>query len=102
MEAIGNEIITSFLSSAPKMLTQLHAAILSQNLKDVERSAHTLKGACSHFGAPELVNLCAELELKARQGDPWASLPDNSQIVETLLNRLLTEISQNRAMQGAS
>jgi HPt (histidine-containing phosphotransfer) domain-containing protein len=61
-------------------------------------AAHTLKGSCSNFGASALVELCAQIEQAADEGnlhgmgDLIASAEEElSRVIEALKSRLKSE-----------
>ena len=62
------ELITLFLTDAPKLLAQLQQGLAHQDIEVVQRAAHTLKSNSATFGASELSALCAELESQAKAG----------------------------------
>jgi CheY-like chemotaxis protein/HPt (histidine-containing phosphotransfer) domain-containing protein len=63
--SVMRELIDAFLSNAPRLLEDLTGAETDQ----VRRAAHTLKSNARTFGATELVDLCQQLEDRARAGE---------------------------------
>lgn len=74
------EIIDSFLSQSSKQLIMLKKAILTAELKAVERIAHSLKGACGYMGASRLLKIFSNLEKQISSG----VLIDRTQLCELL------------------
>ena len=60
----------------------LKKAILTTELKAVERIAHSLKGACGYMGASRLLKVFSNLEKQISSG----LLTDSTQLCELLTN----------------
>jgi HPt (histidine-containing phosphotransfer) domain-containing protein len=60
------ELIDIFLADAPKRLKEISAGLNTNDLKSVERAAHTLKSSSANIGAIGLSSLCKEMEEVAR------------------------------------
>ena len=60
-EAVKN-LIDLFLENSQKRLQKLSQALTIQNWQDIEREAHSFKGASGGIGAIELYELCVKLE----------------------------------------
>ena len=63
------EITRLFLDDAPNMMSAIEQAIASQDADALGRSAHTLKGCVSNFGAAEAYEAALNLEKLGRTGD---------------------------------
>ncbi|MFY9224974.1 MAG: response regulator [Blastocatellia bacterium] len=74
------EIIDSFLNQSSQQLIMLKKAILTAELKAVERIAHSLKGACGYMGASRLLKIFSNLEKQLSSG----VLTDTTQLCELL------------------
>lgn len=74
------------LDECPKLVTEIEKAIEEQNAKELQRSAHTLKGSSSHFFATHVVTHAELLEGYGERGEFEGTQP----IVETLK----TEVSR--------
>ncbi|MEZ4719269.1 MAG: Hpt domain-containing protein [Caldilineaceae bacterium] len=59
---ILGELIDSFLTDAPALLTEMQQAVDAQDAATLHRAAHTLKSNAADFGAQTLSELCRELE----------------------------------------
>jgi len=57
-----------FIDDAPKKLSAIEAHIQSEDTYQVERTAHSMKGAAATVGATLLCQLAAELEQSAKKG----------------------------------
>ncbi|MDM8567791.1 response regulator [Candidatus Halobeggiatoa sp. HSG11] len=71
--AIGNinilrKIIDKFTQDTPNQLQKLQVALQSNNQKDVERVAHSLKGSARSVGASRLGEVAFDAETFAKQG----------------------------------
>jgi HPt (histidine-containing phosphotransfer) domain-containing protein len=60
------ELIDIFLADAPKRLNEISTGLGANDLKSVERAAHTLKSSSANIGAIGLSKLCKEMEEIAR------------------------------------
>lgn len=60
------EIATLFLDDYPKSLHDLRQAVASGDSRQVERTAHGLKGSVSNFGARPAVDAALRLETMGR------------------------------------
>ncbi len=90
------EILNLFLEDAPRLLTAMHEALDQGNMKVLERSAHSMKGAAGNFSALATAAAAGRLEKSARSGDKESSkaaLVALEQTVTHLLPRL-AEICQ--------
>ena len=61
-----NELAEIFFAESPGLLAQIRAGLAEHNAEAVERSAHTLKGALSNFGAIRACEAARELEIRGR------------------------------------
>ena len=70
------EIAVLFLGEYPKILDELHAAAVRGDAAGLERTAHSLKGSVSNFGASPVVDAARKLEAmgRARQIEQAAPL----------------------------
>lgn len=62
-QALLLELVGIFVAEAAARMGELRGSLASQNAKELERVAHSLKGSASILGASELHQVCAELEL---------------------------------------
>lgn len=79
-------VITVFLSTMRTRLDELEQAIAGRDIKTIQRTAHTLKGSSSQFGAGELSRLCQEAENMARN--------NNLQQIEPLFRKITRAADQ--------
>jgi CheY-like chemotaxis protein len=63
------EIIGLFFEEIPKLLSAIQESITSRDARALERTAHTLKGAVSNFGAKSTCDAALRLEVIGRSGD---------------------------------
>jgi CheY-like chemotaxis protein len=64
-----SRLIHEHLQNAAALLTAIHVSILSKNIEEVRRAAHSLKSSSAMFGATGVSIRAAELEAAAKQGD---------------------------------
>jgi len=74
------EVVDSFLNQSSQQLIMLKKAILTTELKAVERIAHSLKGACGYMGASRLLKIFSNLEKQLSLGE----LTNSSELCELL------------------
>ena len=63
------EIARLFLDDTPNMMSHIEQAIAARDADALGRSAHTLKGCVSNFGAAEVYEAALNLEKLGRNGD---------------------------------
>ncbi|NND97415.1 MAG: response regulator [Pirellulaceae bacterium] len=62
------ELAATFIDEAGNLMSQLRSAVDRQDQEIVHRSAHTLKGSATVFGASEVADAALEIELLAAKG----------------------------------
>ncbi|TWU48570.1 Signal transduction histidine-protein kinase BarA [Rubripirellula tenax] len=80
-ESLARELAGVYLEESQTLIEQMRTAIESGDTKLLSRAAHTLKGASSYFGVPDIIAASQKLELQAREGD----LQDAAKLVEPLI-----------------
>ena len=78
------EIAGLFLDNCPKMLDEIRNAVAADDSRQLERSAHTLKGSVANFSADAAVEAALELEQMGREAD----LRDAQQSLRVLEERI--------------
>ncbi len=84
-----NELIDTFLDDAPKLVSQIRAALEAQDADSFRRAAHSLKSNAATFGAARLAELAKELEMLGKEnrlGETGTKL--------TLLDEAVTSASE--------
>lgn len=66
---IAQTIIDGYLESSEELVNQIRDAIDARDVGQMQHAAHSLKGACSNVGLSYLADLCADLEMAAREAD---------------------------------
>jgi len=74
------ELAEIFFAESPGLLAQIRAGVMESNPETIERSAHTLKGALSNFGALRACEAARELEIRCRK----ARLEDAAELCSRL------------------
>ena len=75
MERVGgsDEVLTDmvrlFLEECPKLMDAVRRAMADSNARELQRAAHTLKGAADVFSAKRVVDAAWQLETIGRDGD---------------------------------
>ncbi len=67
-QEILNELRDLFLEHVPPLFSDIEEAAKSGDGESLATNVHSLKGACSTYGAPRLAMVCKQLELLARDG----------------------------------
>lgn len=70
---VMRELVETFLGEVPRMLDAMRAGLAEGNLREVNRTTHSLKSTAGTFGADALSTLCRALE-----HDTLASLPPDA------------------------
>ena len=68
-EELLQEVARLFLDEYPSMLSAIEKAVLANDPIQVERSAHSLKGSVSNFGADGAYEAALQLERMGRVGN---------------------------------
>jgi HPt (histidine-containing phosphotransfer) domain-containing protein len=68
-EELLAELVKIFLDDYPSNLREIESALHAGNPNQLERAAHTLKGAVANFGAEAVVQEAFALECLGRKGD---------------------------------
>ena len=66
---ILNELRDLFMEHVPPLFKEIEEAVAGGNAEEIAAHTHSLKGACSTYGAPRLAMVCKSAELAARGGD---------------------------------
>ncbi len=88
------EVAGMFIDMGPGMLEDIKAALAAGDAQRLEKTAHTLKGTASNFGAHGVVQFARELEFIGREGslteavDKLAALEGELQEALQALSRL--------------
>ena len=72
------ELVDMFLRDTPERLSALQAALAGDDIKEIERVAHSMKSSCGNLGAMGLADLCFQMEMAGRNG----SVEDLKSLVE--------------------
>jgi HPt (histidine-containing phosphotransfer) domain-containing protein len=68
-EELLREIIAIFLEEYPLLMAEIRVAVSRSDRANLERAAHSLKGAVSNFGARTATDLARDLEAVGRTGE---------------------------------
>ena len=63
------ELRDLFMEHVPPQFAAIEDAVAAGDADTLSKEAHSLKGACSTYGAPRLSLICKSAELAARAGD---------------------------------
>ena len=93
------DIVRLFFDEIPELLSTLHTSIARGDGRAIERTAHSVKGTVSSFGAQAAQDAALKLEMIGRSGDlthaetAWAVLEHEI----TLLHHALAVFREERA-----
>jgi CheY-like chemotaxis protein len=71
---IVDQLVDLFLQSTPPLIDELHAALDGDDVEELRRTAHKLKGSCQNVGATFMATLCRSLE--TAEGDARETLSE--------------------------
>ncbi|HUJ40620.1 MAG TPA: Hpt domain-containing protein [Candidatus Acidoferrales bacterium] len=87
------ELAELFFAETPGLLSRLRNGLQARDPELVERSAHTLKGALSNFGALSACQAARELELRGRESR-FEGAPELFSALEREVSRASNELSK--------
>lgn len=87
------EVAGMFIEMSPNMLEDIKAALAAGDAQRLEKTAHTLKGTASNFGAQAVVDLAGDLELMGRE-DNLSGAGDKLAVLESELQAALQALSR--------
>ncbi len=64
------ELVTDFVSTLPDQLALMRSSEASQDWAALRIASHSCKSNARDLGASDLAELCAELELRCKTGEP--------------------------------
>ena len=85
------EIAGLFLEDEPNMVAAIEQAAAASDAKGLERSAHTLKGCVSNFGAQHCFDAALHLERLGRAAD-FSGVPEGMERLRVTLDELRPEL----------
>jgi HPt (histidine-containing phosphotransfer) domain-containing protein len=68
-EALLSEVLDIFLEETPRNMAKLRQAVLQREAKNIETTAHSLKGELGYLGIPTISEKARELEEIGRTHD---------------------------------
>jgi HPt (histidine-containing phosphotransfer) domain-containing protein len=86
------ELAQLFLEEAPQLIEAMRKALRQGDMKDLARSAHSMKGAAGNFFAHGTVSAASQLEDDAKKGDVEAAKVGLATL-EAIVDHLLTELT---------
>jgi HPt (histidine-containing phosphotransfer) domain-containing protein len=86
------ELIQLFLGEAPLLIEAMRTALQKGDMRELGRSAHSMKGAASNFSAYGAVSAASQLENDANKGDS-ESAKAGLATLEVVVERLLPELA---------
>jgi two-component system sensor histidine kinase/response regulator len=89
------ELLGEFIDHFQERMQALHAAAADQNMTDLFRLAHNLKGAAANFSAEPITTLARELEMQA-QAEDRQRIPEWVAKIEAEIPRLAAFLEQQR------
>jgi CheY-like chemotaxis protein len=92
--ALLAELVSLFQQDAPRLLSDLHAALNQQDAEALRRAAHSLKGAAAYIGATAISETAYRLERLAANGQ-LAEASRTLQELEQALSALQAVLQQS-------
>ncbi|WP_197455108.1 PAS domain-containing protein [Stieleria varia] len=89
------QLLDAFVQESASLKAALQEGFQSDDANAIRAAAHTLKGASAAIAAPELSELCAELESQARASE-LENAPDLMKEIESELEKVLSAIADVR------
>jgi signal transduction histidine kinase/CheY-like chemotaxis protein/HPt (histidine-containing phosphotransfer) domain-containing protein len=68
-ESLLKEVMQLSLDDHPRLVSEIHAAIVTRDQSGLQRAAHTLKGSLASLGATSVSEAASRIEMKGRTGD---------------------------------
>lgn len=96
MEDDFSSLLETFLVESEKQYKAVQAAWQNQNMDELRRAAHTLKGSCGNIGAMPLRDICEGLEHDARDAQT-DRIPDLLANTEQQLSEVHQELKRRFA-----
>jgi two-component system sensor histidine kinase/response regulator len=85
------ELSNLFMEHVPPLFEEILQALEAEDATALAAHTHSLKGACSTFGAPRLAHVCKCAEMAARQGDVQV-VKDNVEALREELDKVCQKI----------
>ena len=85
------EIAQLFLEDSARMLSEIRSAVQERHAQHLDRSAHTLKGCVSSFGAQRLYEAALTMERMGRGGD-LSNVDVSFRLLESEIHRLEADL----------
>ena len=95
-EGLLREIIDIFLEEYPGIFANIGSSVEKRDALALERSAHTLKGSVSNFGARSATQAAHDLELMGRRND-FQTAPGTVEMLKCELAALHSALSSLQA-----
>ena len=90
-QEILNELRDLFLEHVPPLFADIEEAANSGDAESLATHVHSLKGACSTYGAPRLAMVCKQVENLARDGE-LDSVKANFDVLRTEYDQVYEQI----------
>jgi len=85
------EVIQAFQEEAPQLIEAMRKALRQGDMKQLARSAHSMKGAAGNFSTCGTASAASQLEKDAQSGDVESSTASLATL-EVVLERLLAQL----------
>jgi len=63
------QVLSLFLEEAPRRIERIRVALQTRDASEMHRAAHSMKGSAGNIGAMDLLDICREVDDRARVGD---------------------------------
>lgn len=95
-EDVINDLVTTFLENLSPVLEKIQHGINSNIPKEVELSAHSLRGSALNFFAQDVAEQAAKLELRARAGD-LSQAAEQFALLNSKIKKLIVDLRTLKA-----
>ena len=86
-------LLQTFLTESEKQFQSAKIAWQEQQMDDLRRHVHSLKGSCGNIGAQQLRETCETLEYKAKDHEV-AEIPELLELVHQQLGEVCTAVAR--------
>jgi HPt (histidine-containing phosphotransfer) domain-containing protein len=87
-----SELVELFLIEAPELIEAMRTALQGGDMRALEHSAHSMKGAAGNFSASSAVSAASQLEKDAKNHDLKAA-KESLATLELAIERLMPELA---------
>jgi HPt (histidine-containing phosphotransfer) domain-containing protein len=83
-----NEVLGEFIAGLPAQVAQIQYLLEEQNLAELRRAVHQLKGAGGGYGFPQITRLALSAEEEVKSGRALGSIRERVDALVALVRRV--------------